>query len=235
MKWWFACPLFFSSLYPNFAVAMGPGTIEKNNEGILRFQKEDYYGSYQKFAESLSEAPFNPSIHLNLGLSYYKNEEKDKALQSFQSALKMAQEQGLQEPLFAALFNTAAAHSVSGEIDMALQLYQQALKLKPGDKQVRENIEKIWQAQQGGGKGEGEDKDKKPNDQDENQQAGADQNQDPQNGKEPDKKKPKPFESKDLSQDDVRKILEEIKNQEQKIRADVYEGKAKDSPNAKDW
>ncbi|MCB0407438.1 MAG: hypothetical protein KDD34_04480, partial [Bdellovibrionales bacterium] len=62
-----------------------------------------------------------------------------------------------------------------------------------------------------------------------------DQNQQGQDNKEQQKKKPKPFDSKELTKDDVRKILEEIKNQEQKIRAEVYEGQGKDKPRDKDW
>lgn len=217
--------------------AVTPGTIEKNNEGILKFQKEDYYGSYQKFVESLSEEPFHPLLHLNLGLSYYSNQEPEKALKSFQSALRLAEEQAAPEFVFVALFNTAAAYSTSGEIDKALELYQRALEIKPGDKKVRENIEKIWQSQQGGGKGSSDDQKKKSQQEDQQQGEGQDNQepQDPEQGEKPQQKDTKPFESKELSKDDVRKILEEIKNQEQKIRADIYEGKAKDSPKAKDW
>ena len=238
---WHSCwlSLLVFAMGSSSASAVSPSTIETNNEGILAYDKEDYYGSYQKFAETLAAEPFHPLIHLNIGMTYYINEEPEKAIFSFTTALEMAGRESNEEHLFYALFNTAAALSTAGKIDEALALYQKALSLQPGDKNVRENIEKIWQAQQGGGKGGSDDqKDKKPPDQDDQEGQGQ-QNQDqqdPNQGKEQKKKKkPKPFESKELSKDDVRKILEEIKNQEQKIRADMYEGKAKDSPKAKDW
>lgn len=227
---------FFVSSLPAFAVT--PSTIETNNEGILKYDSEDYYGSYQNFAETLAEEPFHPLIHLNIGLTYFANEENEKAFLSFTSALELAMQSKDEQHLFYALFNSAAMLSTNGEIDKALALYQRALEIRPGDKDVRENIEKIWQAQQGGGKGS--DKDQKNKDKQDEQKDGQGQDQqqqpqDPQDGQDKGKKKPKPFESKELSKDDVRKILDEIKNQEQKIRADIYEGKAKDSPKLKDW
>jgi Ca-activated chloride channel family protein len=206
------------SMQPISAFAVSPSTIEKNNEGILKYDKEDYYGSYQSFLETLSDEPFHPLIHLNLGMTYFQNEEADKSVMSFLAALKLARQRDNKDHLYYSLFNLAAALSSANEIDRALALYQEALTIRPGDKDVRENIEKIWQAQQGGGKGKNEDKDKKPQDKDQQDGSGNqdDQQQEPDQGESRQQKKPKPFESKELSKDDVRKILEEIKNQEQK-------------------
>ena len=52
--------------------------------------------------------------------------------------------------------------------------------------------------------------------------------------KEKKKEKPK-FDSQNLTKEDVRKILEELKSQEQKIRAKEYGTKGKESSSDKDW
>ena len=59
------------------------------------------------------------------------------------------------------------------------------------------------------------------------EQEGEKKEQKPSSGRE--------FKSPRLSKDDVRKILEELKNQEQKIRAKEYEEGRKERPYGKDW
>jgi hypothetical protein len=82
----------------------------------------------------------------------------------------------------------------------------------------------------GGGGGDQKDKNQQP------QQGGQNQNQNPDpNQQDQPEKKPKSFQSPDLSQDDVKRILDEIKNQEQNIRAQDYEKGAREMPRAKDW
>ena len=87
----------------------------------------------------------------------------------------------------------------------------------------------------GGEESDQKDKEKKEGENPDEQDQKNDQGQNNKENEEKKKKKPQPFKSKELTKDDVRKILEEIKNQEQKIRAEVYEGKGKSQPRDKDW
>ena len=48
------------------------------------------------------------------------------------------------------------------------------------------------------------------------------------------KEQPRVFQSHELSEDDVRKILDEIQRQEQKIRAKEHK-ESKERPRDKDW
>ena len=212
-----------------------PGTVRKNYEAIDLYKQEQFYESYKLFTESLADEPFHPLLHLNLGMSYIANEEQDKALKAFRSAKTMAEQSQNRDFLYFALFDLGTAQAMTGDVENALQNFQKGLALKPGDKDIRENIEKMWQAQQGEGQGDSESNDPNQEQNDgEGEQQEDEQRQDGQ-GDEQQKKKPKPFDSQELTKDDVRKILEEIKNQEQKIRAEVYEGKSKSKPREKDW
>ena len=210
-----------------------------NVQGLARFSQKSYYAAYQQFLQALDHDPFNAEILMNLALTFEVNEEYEKAEQAYKGALQFIPESS---PLrFAGLFNLAGVLGKEKKIPEALSIYQAALTLRPDSLEVKTNIELLWQ--QGGGGGEGKDdkdqkekgKDKSPpkdgegnnKDQQKNQQGDPDQ-------KEP-KKQPKPFDSRELTPQDVKKILDEIKNQEQSVRANEYERNVKEAPRGKDW
>lgn len=229
-------PLMSLMLVPR-ANASSPSAVRDNNQGIEYLKGEENYQAYQKFIEGLAKAPFQPELHLNLGLSFVANEEFEKALKEFKMAAKLAADnENLQ---FQALFNAAQSAGQEGDIAQALELYQQALELYPDSQEVKTNIELLWKGQQGKGKGKKENQDQKQKeDGQEQEQEGQGQkkkDQDQQGQPEQQKKQPKSFESRELSKDDVRKILEELKDQEQEIRAKQYDKGLKEAPNDKDW
>lgn len=224
------------------ALAVSPGTVRLNNEGVEHYQNEQFYEAYKKFAESLGEEPFDPYLQSNLGHSFLNNEEKEKALAAFKAAKDLAEKSGDREAIYGTKFNLATMYATTGNVPGALKLFQECLDMDPGEEGVqlvRENIEKMWQSQQGQGQGGQDDQKQKNQDQQDGEgQQDQQKQQDPNQGEqqqEQKKKKPKPFDSKQLTKDDVRKILEELKNQEQKIRAEVYEGQGKERPRDKDW
>lgn len=222
MNYLYALP-FLVMFFCNLGHAIEPGTVTLNNQGIEKLEKKEPYFAYNLFLESLSRDPFNPWIHLNLGLAFEINKEYDKAYNEYKTAYRYAQ---TTEERFIALFNAGNAAAAQKKIELALENYQKALEIKADSKEAKTNIELLWQG--GGGEG-GQNQD--------NKQDSDSQNQDPNQGGSPQQEPPKPqtFEGKNLSKDDVRKILEEIKNQEQKIRAKEYEKGRKEAPKDKDW
>ena len=205
-------------------------SVRNNNAAVDEFTKKNYYSAYQGFLRSLVRNPFSPQIHLNLGLTFQQNEELEKALGEYKLVTRLP---GVDpESIFQAHFNAATVYTALGQIPEALAEYQNALEVHPDSKEVKTNIELLWQQQQGGGKGKNKDKDKKPNDKDDKKDKNKDPNQEPQPEE---KKKPQKFDSEKLNQDDVRKILEELKNQEQQIRAEMNKKETKEAPRAKNW
>ena len=59
--------------------------------------------------------------------------------------------------------------------------------------------------------------------------------QGPQDVKQSPKYKPRPFQGDQLSEGDVKKILGELRSQEQKIRANYDKKERKEKKNDKDW
>lgn len=212
-----------------FAESSSLRTYILNREGLGQFNRKNYFSAYQKFTKGLEEEPLNPELQLNLARTFQENEEDEKAEKGYRAALQLLPPGSPRR--FEALFNWAIVLAKLKRIDDALAAYQLALELYPDSLEVKTNIELLFQG--GGGGGSGENQDQKQ-DQKGDQKKDQDPQQQPDDNKDK-QKKPKPFESQDLSKEDVKRILDEIKNQEQNIRAQEYEKGAREMPRAKDW
>ncbi len=205
--------------------AHSPSTVNNNNKGVESLLNEETQEAYRHFLKALTTEPFQSQVRINLGLVFEANKEFDKAYNEYMAAYRYANSD---EERFIALFNAGNALKEAKKIDLALEVYQRALEIQPDSKEVKTNIELLWQGGGGGGDGQEENPDK-----------GDNQNQSPEGeGQEPQqqqKPQPKEFEGQDLTESDVRKILEELKNQEQQIRAKEYEKGPKSAPKDKDW
>lgn len=229
--------LFLSTASP--AHAAGMDAFLNNNAGLRHFKNKLYFQSYQDFLKALQSEPLNPDLQINLGMTFVANEEWEKAEKAFMSAFDLSKGDKTRE--FTSLFNIAFVRWQKGDIDGALQAYQKALEIEPESLEVKTDIELMWQSQQGKGQGQQGQNGGKGDNQDNKKDQNKDQNKDDkqknqdkqyENQKKP---QPKPFESKDLSKEDVRKILDEISNQEQSIRAKEYDKGAKEHSYDKDW
>jgi tetratricopeptide (TPR) repeat protein len=197
--------------------------IDKNNEGVESLEKEDSKQAYVLFLQALAEDPFNSTLRLNLGFIFEQGKEYQKAYQEYMSSHKYAE---TDEQRFIALFNAGNAMREVQNHELALKAYQSALAINPQSKEVKTNIELMWKG--GGGGGQSENKEPNQGDQPEDSQS-------PQEPKDQPKPKPKEFDGKELTENDVKKILEELKNQEQQIRAKEYDKEPKSKPKDKDW
>lgn len=214
-----------------------------NRQALQELKNENYGSSLRHILAALEVDPLNPKIHLNLGLSLIALEEPLKAAQAFMASAELADNP---QDKFVALFNAGYSFGEAKNIESALSAYQQALTLDPHSIEVKTNIELLLnqQSQQGqGGESEGSP-DQKPSEGGANQKQGdkqdekKDKNQG-ENSQEPKQPQSKPksqdFKSKELTASDVKKILEELKSQEQGIRAKEYEKGLKERPTGKDW
>lgn len=213
-------------------------TLRENHKGATAIQGMDGKLAELHLQTALEDRPFQPEVHLNLGVAARIQGKVEEAEKNYSNARRFA-ESGDPEIDFLSYYNTGEALQAAKNIDGALAAYQRALKFRPDSLETKTNIEMLLQNGQGG-QGEGDQKQQNPD------QAGKDQEQkdgDQDQEKEEDKpkerqvsKKYQPREFKgELSESDVRKILGEIKQQEQKIRADFNRKEAKERPRGKDW
>ena len=211
--------------------------IRRNNEGVTRFKGGKAHEAYDRFTSALADLPFDPVVHVNLGDNFMLAKDMDKALSEYSQSLKLAPGNSGKERSvrFHAYFNSGLAFTEKKMIDEALASYQQALEIDPESKETKTNIELLTQA--GGGGGKGDDKsDKKDQSKDGEGDQPQKQPQKFDDQKQKQKPKPKPYDGKEVSQQDVNRILDELKNQEEQIRAKMdREGVTRDAPNDKDW
>lgn len=203
-----------------------------NNEGVSALTQEKATEAYNNFAQSLAEIPFSAEAHFNLGSSYFANKEYDKAIQEFDQAARLAEESGNKEVEFIARFNAGVSASEAKKIDEALDFYQKALDVQPDSLETKTNIELLTRSQSGDGGG-GENQQQQENQNGEGQQQQKQPKQVNPNQRE--RQQPKPFNSKEMSPQDVNRIVEELKRQEEQIRAKFQNEKMKSAPNEKDW
>lgn len=194
--------------------------------------------AYQHALKSLEKDPLAPELQINLGNSLEGLESISKAGDAYKMAEKLSTDPILK---FQARFNQAQALAKEKKIEDALIMYQSALEIDPESQIVKTNIELLMSSSKG--KGQGDSKDDQDQEGDKNQE-----NPDEDDSQNKDKKfqnNPKDQKLKqpqNLSEGDVKKILEEIKQQEQRIRGDFYKqdkrekrAKGEDKNRDKDW
>jgi Ca-activated chloride channel family protein len=213
-------------ILPSCAYATTWEAYTFNRDGVKKLSEKSYFPAYQTFLKALESDPMNPYVQLNLALALEASEDFERAEKAYRGVLKLVgQDSALK---FQALFNLAGVQAKQKKIDEALATYQDALELNPDSIEVKTNIELLWQG--GGGGGEGDKQDQKQDSKD-GKGGGEPQKPDEGDGKK-EKQKPQP---RPADAEMERRILDEIKNQEQAIRAKDYEKGAKDAPRAKDW
>ena len=181
--------------------------------------------AHDEFTKLLGEKPFSRILQYNLGFSFIAVEEVEKAVKMYKELLKY-------QPLppeieFASHYNLGTLNGMLGNLDEALNHYQEALTFDPDSKKIKTNIELLFKGE-GGGKGKGDKKDQKKKGDDEEQKEPQEFTNKPQ-------KQPEQFDGKEMSKSDVKKILEELKKQEQRIRAKHQRKGGKEADRDKNW
>ncbi|MEN0057790.1 MAG: tetratricopeptide repeat protein [Bdellovibrio sp.] len=236
----------------------GPGkphlqTLKLNRDGNTDIQAQSYPAATAKYLEALKYDPFVGALHLNLGLTFEGTQQAEKALQSYKEAEGLAEKENNPLLMFMSRFNQAQLLAKTKKIDEALALYQKALDIIPSSQEVKTNIELLTMSQSGQG-GEGENQENQDSQEGQSKQNDSKQekgqqkeSQDKDSGKDEKQKEdkqqyqssrkyqPRPYQGQELSEGDVKKILGELKQQEEKIRAEFNKRDVKEQPRDKDW
>ena len=228
--------LFFLFAFSLFLTGCGleidPRTLWHNRQGAQAMVEKRASDAQAHFLQALGVDPFISEIHTNLGLTFFELKQGENALKSFEAAEKWAANP---QAHFISRFNQGVTRMTDKKVEEALMAYQRALEVKPDSLETKTNIELmlIQQAQQDG-KGEGEGKEGQGQGKNEDSQ-----DQGSEDKKNKDYKQSEQYQMKeskgDLSSDDVKKILGELKQQEQKIRGQYYRNEVKEKPLEKDW
>ena len=222
--------------------------VDLNNQGLAELKAKNYYTAVEKFAAALGLNPYSAEVQINFAIALENLGKTEEALRALQSSAKISDNP---EVKFISEYNQGVLLSKGEDKDQAISHYQNALDINPESFETKVNIELLTGENGGKGKSDKQDKDQKDNqdkkdkgdgkenEKDQKDPKGKDKGEDP---KEDQPKKygkknpqPKPFKSEELTQGDVNKILNELRQQEQKIRAEFNKKIIKEKPRDKDW
>lgn len=227
------------------------GLIYKNNQAVTLFKKEKRLEAFETFMGLTAKDPSDVILKFNVASSLQALGEEEKSIQLNSAILSDivrlmktatdAEQMELQKIRFATLYNNGVSYQILQNVDQALKNYQQALEVIPSSKEIKINIEMLFSS--GGGKGKGDDKNKEQKQEgegdgesepkDSEEQKDKEKNKDQK--KEQQQQKPKEFDPKYMSQEDLKRIMEELRDQEQKIRAKMERKGEKSAPKDKEW
>ena len=115
----------------------GQAGREKVLEGNRNFSEGDYDKALELYREALEEDPDSPVIRFNLGDAHFKKEEMQDATDSFSQAMQSEDP----EITSRAQYNLGNSLYRQGKLQESLSAYREALKLAPGDRDAKHNLE----------------------------------------------------------------------------------------------
>jgi tetratricopeptide (TPR) repeat protein len=97
------------------------------NEGVTRFEVNDYANAIQHYQEALFYDNANPDIHYNLGKALARTNETSKALQHFEMAISLDPQD------IGSYYEMATLQDEKGMIPDAMTNYHRVLQLDPSN------------------------------------------------------------------------------------------------------
>lgn len=195
------------------------------NEGKFSESEIEYRKALEKNQKSAKGT-------YNLGSSLYRQENFEESARHFMDASqKLSPKDAARKS--AALHNLGNSLLKGGKLQESIEAYKQALRLNPNDEDTRYNLafamKQLQQQQQ-----QQQNQDNKDKNEDKNKEQEQKQNN-PQNQDQQQKEQPR--EKPQISKQDAERMLEALKNDEQKTLDKVKQQKMKATPVQveKDW
>lgn len=243
----FVLPVLIASLFADD----GPQAGRKGNE---LYKQKKYAEAAQQYQSGIAgmKPEANPNLsglYNNLASAYYRQNQFDKAQEAYERAIFAASSK---PQLSNAAYNAGNAFTQNKQLEQALNAYRQALAANPNNENARYNYEYVkrqLQQQQNQQQNKQDQKQNQQQQQNQNQQQNQDQNQDQQQqqqnqnqqqqneqndqNQKPQPSKPRP--DKQISKEEAQRILDAMKNDEQRLLQELRK-KSEGGRNAeKDW
>ncbi|MBU1076071.1 MAG: tetratricopeptide repeat protein [Spirochaetes bacterium] len=109
----------------------------KNNKGNKLYKKEKYKDALKKYMDAQIDEPESPILHYNMGNTYYKQKQYDKAVDEFTKSLTSNDKQVRAK----AYYNLGNTHFQGRDYLKAIEYYKKTLEIDPTDEDAKYNIE----------------------------------------------------------------------------------------------
>ncbi|HEX5032949.1 MAG TPA: tetratricopeptide repeat protein, partial [bacterium] len=132
--------LLFLGLWASAAAAWaGPSEIYREYRGLKAYESKDYSQARKDFEANLREQA-EAQDYFNLGNTQYRQQQFDKAKESFKKAFEKAEDLNLKEQ---SLYNLGNSEYRLGKLEDSIKAYEQALKLKSDDAEAQLNLDYV--------------------------------------------------------------------------------------------
>lgn len=206
-------------------------------KGNSNFQNNKLQDAEVNFRKALNLNPKSNTAHYNLGNTLYQQQRYQEATEQYIASSEKNDDKISKAK---SLHNLGNSYFKGNQLDKAITAYENALKLYPNDMDTKYNLAlaKKKQDKKGGGQNNQQQQQQQPQDKKEDQKKD-------QQGKNPEEKEGEGENEKDqpqnknksMNKDEVQRMLEALKNQEQNTQNKVDAKKAKpdQKKNDKDW
>jgi Ca-activated chloride channel family protein len=210
-------------------------SLAQKEKRELRHGNDSYFGgkyneAEQYYLEALKEKNNFYKSNFNLGDAYYKQGKFTEAIGQYDTYIKNSSNK---DTLSKAFHNLGNSYLKTKSYNEAITAYKNSLKLNPKDEDTRYNLayaQKKLQEQQQKNKDKKEDQ-KKKDDKDKKDQKKEDKDKKDDPNKKPEQQQPQ------MSKEDAQRILDALKNNEQKLQLKKKnkDDKAEKQNIDKDW
>jgi len=201
--------------------------IRKGNAG---YQNNNFDKAELNYRKALAIKPNSRTAQFNLANALYSQQKFQESLEFYEKSLDKNDDKSSRARV---LHNIGNAHLKANQLSEAIQSYENALKLNPGDMDTKYNLAlaKKQQKNKGGGKNNQPQNQNKKEDKKDKSSGGQ-----PQEKPGDEKPEPKP-ENKSMNKEQAQRLLEALKNQEQNTqnKMEAKKPKPETKKKEKDW
>ncbi len=211
------------------------GQVENSiiREGNRLFNEGEYKKAEVKFLEALEFNPENIYALYNLGNTLYKQGRYEEAAEVFEAVSQISSENELKSQAF---HNLGNSHIGLQNYDKSIEAYKESLRLNPGDMDSRYNLIYAMNRLQEQDEQQCQDEQDQEEGDDQDDEQEQEQKPDTQNDKNDDEQQEQQRPDQ-ISPQDAERILEALRQEEQKVLEEMEEKKKETVPGRvdKEW
>jgi len=122
-----------------FVMAFAQSVNEYISNGNEYYQLGQYEMAEAQYRQALKKDPSNVVAQQNLANTLYRQKKAKEAIEGFSQVSKQTQNEKLRAPAY---YNAGVVYSSQKDLESSIEAYKSALRLKPDDKEARENLQK---------------------------------------------------------------------------------------------
>ena len=112
---------------------------EHISNGNGYYRQGQFEMAEEQYRKALKKDPSNVIAQQNLANTLYRQKKAKEALEGFSAVSAQVQNEKMREPAF---YNAGVVYSSQKDLEGSIEAYKNALRLKPDDKEARENLQK---------------------------------------------------------------------------------------------